>query len=236
MIIVEPSVKLLAASQMEEISFSDVADEAGLCLPSGSEGAQLTERAGRVCWKSEGQVTPDSAASFCERVVHQKGHESIMEHASATMHFVTDRYVSHQMVRSRIAAYSQESTHYLNYSKGKFGHKISVCKPWILTGVDSGPGYECWLKSQEQAQAAYFELIEDHGWPHYEARYALPGGLKTEIVATYNFRMWTHVIRQRTLLRNNGKPVNTPEIHYLMLEAGRIMADLCPEMFVQEFG
>lgn len=219
MIIVEPRVELLGASQYFGTTSPD----------NVSDGALLIERAGRVCWKSEGMSDANSAPAFCDRVLGQYKHESIAEHASATMLFVTDRLVSHQLVRHRIAAYSQESTHYLNYAKGKFGRQISVCKPHDLD--DRSEAYHIWFMAMLKAEESYFRLIEDHGMKHYEARYVLPQGLKTELVATYNFRMWKHVVEKRTELNSAGRPVNTPEVHHLMMKAKRLLYLLSPEVF-----
>lgn len=208
MIIVEPSVELLAATR--PINYSE-----DPCSPA----AIFVERTARVCWKSEGKATPGSAAPFLERILKQNKHESIAEHASATVLFVTDRIVSHQIVRHRIAAYSQESTHYINYGKR---NGISVCRP-----IGLEPGSEAlaiWTQTMENCERAYLGMIA-LGAKHYTARYALPMALKTELVATWNFRTWQHVLRLRTA------PNNTPEIINLMRKAGRLMANLCPEIF-----
>jgi thymidylate synthase (FAD) len=183
--------------------------------------ARLVERCGRVCWKSEGKATRGSAALFIDRVVGQLHHESIAEHASATVLFTTDRIVTHQVIRHRIAAYSQESTHYINYAKR--GEELTVCKPLGLEpGTDA---YRVWFSCMQECEKAYFALIRDLGVKHYTARYAMPHCLKTELVATYNFRTWLHVLRIRTA------PNNTPEIIDLMKQAGRQLAAAVPEVF-----
>ena len=221
MIIVEPSVELLGTTVF--VGQSPIAD-----MDPCSDGARLIERAGRVCWKSEGKSSYGSAATFCDRVLKQYGHESIAEHASATVVFVTDRIVSHQIVRHRIAAYSQESTHYLNYGNSRHDSQIRVCKPETLE--KDSLAYDVWRKGQLHCEATYMALIE-MGVPHYEAAYALPMGLKTELVATYNFRTWLHVINLRTELKENGKPKDKPEVYSLMLKAGGVLAQVCPELF-----
>jgi thymidylate synthase (FAD) len=190
-----------------------------------SEAAELIERAGRVCWKSEDKISPGTARAFCEKLLRVLGHESVTEHASATILLVTDRITANQVVRHRIAAYSQESTHFLNYAGKKFDRQVQVCKPWILRGVSSGAAYDRWRESQEAAEEAYFDLIENHGWPHWEARFVLPLGLKTELVATYNFRQWRHVLRCRMSAKN------TPEIQSLMRIARAELERACPEIF-----
>jgi thymidylate synthase (FAD) len=208
MIVVKPSVAILAITQ---------------------SAAKLIERAGRVCWKSEDKITPDSSKTFCDRVVRGFGHESIAEHASATVHWVTDRIVANQLVRHRIAAYSQESTHYLNYTKGRHDRQIRVCRPWDLEERTTAD--VVWRQAMEDSERAYFQLVEECGLKHYEARYVLPLGLKTELVATYNFRTWAHVVKQRTKLREDGKPVNTPETHHLMRATAAKLMLACPEFF-----
>ena len=67
------------------------------------------ELCGRVCYKSEDKITPDSAKEFVRKII-RSGHESVLEHCSFTVRFVVDRGVSHEIVRHRISAFSQEST------------------------------------------------------------------------------------------------------------------------------
>ena len=79
------------------------------------------ESYGRVCYKSEGLITGDSAESFIRRIL-KSGHESVIEHEKITVKIICDRGVTHEIVRHRIASYSQESTRYCNYSQEKFGN------------------------------------------------------------------------------------------------------------------
>ena len=69
---------------------------------------QLIEMCGRICYKSEDQITSESARKFLE-MIKTRHHESVIEHAGATLHFVCDRGVSHEIVRHRIASYSQKA-------------------------------------------------------------------------------------------------------------------------------
>lgn len=211
MIIVEPSVELLAYTQLPPGAPKDPC----------SDMARVVEVAGRVSWKSEDKMGPGSAEGFCVRVVNIKKDYSIAEHASATVRFTLDRYASHQLVRHRIAAYTQESTHYINYAKEKFGHQVAVCRP-LAVPVGS-EAFLVWKDACEHAEAAYFRIIE-LGHKHYDARFALPGCLKTEVVATYNLRMWRTVFDQRTT------PNNTREIRHAAWMAARVLGDLCPEV------
>ena len=91
---------------------------------------ELIEKAGRTCYKSEEKITEGSAEKFV-KMITKRGHHSVIEHASITVRFICDRGVSHEIVRHRLAAYSQESTRYCNYSKGG----IQIIFPGCLTNV-----------------------------------------------------------------------------------------------------
>lgn len=70
----------------------------------------VIERAGRTCYKSEDKAGINPGA-FIQRII-ASGHHSVLEHASASFRIITDRGVTHEIVRHRIASYSQESTRY----------------------------------------------------------------------------------------------------------------------------
>ena len=86
------------------------------------------EKCGRVCYKSENLIDEQSAKSFIRRII-ANGHESVLEHEKLTIKFICDRGVSHELVRHRIASYSQESTRYCNYSQDKFGKELTLIRP-----------------------------------------------------------------------------------------------------------
>lgn len=154
---------------------------------------RLLELAGRVCYKSEDRITEGSAADFIGRIV-RSGHESVVEHAGATVRFVCDRGVTHELVRHRLASYSQESTRYANYAKDKFGREITVIRPHFWAEDDAR--YELWKQAMLAAEKAYLDLV-DAGATAQEARSVLPNSLKTEIVMTANMREWRHVLKLR---------------------------------------
>lgn len=90
------------------------------------------EAAGRTCYKSEGKATADSAPKFCTSICQVKKHESVIEHASATVRLIIDRGVSHECVRHRISSFSQESTRYVDYSGDKSGGHCQFIIPlWL---------------------------------------------------------------------------------------------------------
>jgi len=151
-----------------------------------SNPLELIELSGRCCYKSEDKITPDSAQKFAKMLLNL-GHESVIEHAVATVKFVCDRGITHEIVRHRIASYSQESTRYCNY--GKLGVKFVIPSDFELDASDK----------------LLLAMIEQHynhclgvGRTLQQARYFLPNGLKTEIIMTCNLREWIHFFKLRT--------------------------------------
>ena len=152
------------------------------------------ERIGRTCYKSEEKITDDSAALFVARII-KSGHESVIEHEKVSVKVVCDRGVSHEIVRHRIASYSQESTRYCNYNDNRFGNELTLIKPFYW--ASDSEKYDIWLKTMQSIEDAYNMLIS-HGAKPEEARCILPNSLKTEIVVTMNLREWRHFFKLRT--------------------------------------
>ncbi|KPJ64340.1 MAG: thymidylate synthase [Syntrophobacter sp. DG_60] len=155
------------------------------------------EKAGRTAYKSEHKITPDSAKKFVKMIL-DLGHHSVIEHEKVTVRVICDRGISHELVRHRIASYTQESTRFCNYSKGRFGNEITVIKPCFWD--DDSKEYKIWENAMENAEKAYMELIKLGAKPE-EARSVLPNSLKTEIVITMNLREWRHFFKLRTSKR-----------------------------------
>lgn len=175
-----------------------------LSEPDGTALLQRLERTGRICYKSEGKITETSYAPFLRSLL-QRGHESVIEHASLSVLIVCDRGVSHEIVRHRIASYSQESTRYCNYTQDRFGSQllcidIATGFRYDLDDPADRKKYELWTAAMESAERFYFQLIEAGARPE-EARSVLPNSLKTEIVMTMNLREWRHFFRLRTSRR-----------------------------------
>ena len=157
------------------------------------EAMSLIERAGRVCYKSEGRIAEGSAKQFIKGIL-DRGHESVIEHVSITVRVICDRGVTHEIVRHRLASYSQESTRYCNYTQDKFSNEIAVIKP--LFWDENSKEHKYWEEGMKACEKAYFSLIEAGAKPQ-EARSVLPNSLKTEIFMTMNFREWRHFFKLR---------------------------------------
>lgn len=173
-----------------------------------SFATKILESACRTCYKSEDKIGPGSDIAILKKIMHtDPPHESVIEHFSVTVRFICDRGVSHELVRHRLASYSQESTRYCNYSKDKFGGEITVIKP--LFYEEGTPRYNVWKETCEAAERGYFQNLANGDRPQ-EARAMLPHSLKTEIVMTANLREWKTVFTQRTA------PMAHPQIRQLM--------------------
>lgn len=161
----------------------------------------------RKCYKSEGKATENSAPEFVGRIFNTMKHEGIIEHRFVSVTFITDRGVSHESVRHRMAAYLQESTRYCDYSnKGV----TFILPPWVKSSMPFATGdvsagelygkYIEWVQFKEsctQLEQVY-QSYRARGWKPQQARYFLPNGIKTEYVATLNLGSWFNFFRKRT--------------------------------------
>ena len=161
---------------------------------NGEEMLRRIERAGRTCYKSENKITKDSARRFVFNII-KNGHESVLEHEKVTVRITCDRGVTHEIVRHRIASYSQESTRYCNYSNEKFGNELTFIRPFYWKDDPAKMGV--WTNAMQWIEEDYMELIRLGATPQ-EARAVLPNSLKTEIIVTMNLREWRHFFKLRT--------------------------------------
>lgn len=191
------------------------------------------EWCGRKCYKSEHLISADSAPGFVDRILH-RGHESVIEHSVITAGFIVDRGVSHEIVRHRIAAYSQESTRYCNYSREQFGNEITVIRPFFF---EEHGNMLFWESSCEQAEEVYFYLLANGATPQ-EARSVLPNSLKTDIAVTYNLREWKHffTLRCSQAAHPQMRQVAIPLLKYFKNKLPVVFGDIpYDESFPEEF-
>ena len=177
----------------------------------GEEILKKIERIGRVCYKSENNIKEGSAEKFVSNILHRH-HESVIEHVSISVRVICDRGVSHEIVRHRIASYSQESTRYINYTNDKFGNELTFIKPcWFKSSTEDlnelcmtyksrknlTKDESDWLDLLIDIENKYFILINEDKWTPEQARSILPNSTKTEIVMTMNLREWRHFFKMR---------------------------------------
>lgn len=196
---------------------------------SGSTALVATiEQAGRVCYKSEDKICDGSANKFIEGI-KDKHHDSVLEHGAITVKIVCDRGVSHELVRHRIASFSQESTRYCNYSKDKFGDCITVVDiasgfNYDLSQETHFKRYLAWQHAMSNAEESYMLMLE-LGATAQEARSVLPNSLKTEIIITTNPREWRHIFKMRTAQSAH------PQMREIMIPMLKKFKSIWPSIF-----
>lgn len=193
-------------------------DEENLWPIDGEKILKKIERCGRVCYKSEEKITSNSARKFVKGIINS-GHESVIEHVNITVIVICDRGVSHEIVRHRIASYSQESTRYCDYAKKG---QIAVIDPFFFEiGSEKR---KVWEEAMLKCEGAYNKLRELGAKPE-EARSVLPNSLKTEIVITYNLREWRHFFKLRC------SPRAHPQMRELVIPLLKAFKDKIPVVF-----
>jgi thymidylate synthase (FAD) len=182
----------------------------------------MIEVAARTCYASQPRTRTAAERSAFIRSLIARGHESTIEHVSITVRFVVDRGVSHELVRHRLAAFSQQSTRYCNYSQDRFGAEITVIRP--LFWADGSVEYLAWHKLCSAAESTYLGLLAGGCTPQ-EARSVLPNSLATTVVMTANLREWRHVLRLRTASAAH------PQMREVMCPLLETLAHWLPDIF-----
>ncbi len=164
---------------------------------------EIIEKAGRTCYKSEARITPGSSVNFVKNILNLQ-HESVLEHVVASVRFITNRGVTHELVRHRLCSFCHESTRYV-----KYGNDMEFIKPVWWNDEYSEERRQIWIAAMEQSEKFYNDALKLGDKPE-QAREVLPHSLKTEIVVTANLREWRHVFKLRCALNAH------PQIRELM--------------------
>ena len=206
----------------------DGEDDEG-CFMYRNNSLLLIEEAGRTCYKSEDNIAPGSAEKFVQKLINL-GHESVLEHSAMTVKFICDRGVSHELVRHRLASFSQESTRYCNYKGG-----VSFIIPsWVDIEEGEYPSKDSYPTSELTSQEWYdtmiyldksYNFLIRKGWSPQQARSVLPNSLKTELVMTTNFREWRHIFKLRCSKSTH------PQMRELMIPLLSKCKELIPVVF-----
>jgi len=150
---------------------------------------KLIEEAGRTAYQSFDKITDDSASKFIRRLI-KMGHESVLEHAIASFHISNvSRTFSHQLVRHRLASFTQKSQRYYRESEFKYVEPESI--------KNNESAHAIFKSIMEYCNVGYNSL-KDLGLKNEDCRFCLPEATQTELVITTNFREWRHIIKLRT--------------------------------------
>lgn len=161
------------------------------------DAERLCAAAAHSCYSSDPAseilegVEEAKAGGFIDKVVGM-GHHSVIEHASYTFSLEgVSRSLTHQLVRHRIASYSQQSQRY-----------VSLLEPDYVTpgSIQSDPlANRIYEEAMQKAWEAYQQLVTMV--PVEDARYVLPNACATNIVVTMNARELWHFFTLRTCRR-----------------------------------
>lgn len=167
----------------------------------------LIEDIARTCYQSEAKKTGLSkdATEFVCRLIKRE-HMAMIEFGYAIIRIITDRGVTHEMVRHRLASYAQESTRFCMYDD----HVKFIIPVWLKDWYRESQyritkpitfreptDVSNWMLAMLQAEATYHHLLKIEQWTPQQARAVLPNSLKTEIVMGANFREWCHFLDLR---------------------------------------
>jgi len=177
------------------------------------DAERLIESAGRLCWNTQDKTgtVPDRIQSWLKI-----GHESMIEHACATFSIRGSRAMTHELVRHRLASYSQRSQRYVRENEESY-----VLPPEVTASAEASETYR---RAMTSAWDAYRDL-QKQGLKPEIARYVLPNACTTEIICTWNFRELRHIIALRST------PRALPEIREIAVRLRDIMKGIAPQVF-----
>lgn len=177
---------------------------------------QLIEKAGRTAYQSQDKITEDSAGKFITTLV-KRGHESVLEHASATFKISgISRACSHQLVRHRLASFTQKSQRYVKENNFEYV---------IPESIKNNETASIIFKSVMEYSNRGYSVLKDLGIKNEDCRSILPNACITELIITSNFREFRHII----LLRNSK--FAQEEIKLLSKEILKILKKNAPNCF-----
>lgn len=185
---------------------------------------RIVAAAARLCYAPVGaadlmeEMTDDEVGKLL-RTILKSGHLSVCEHATFTFAIEgISRACSHQLVRHRVASYSQQSQRYVKLTK----------PPMIMPPeVEARPELAAeFIAAADAAFANYRSLLES-GVEAEDARYLLPAAVETKIVVTMNARELRHFFSLRTCERAQW------EIRFLAEEMLKLVLPLAPTIFAK---
>ncbi|HPS57683.1 MAG TPA: FAD-dependent thymidylate synthase [Spirochaetota bacterium] len=185
-----------------------------LAITPGPE--KLIEEAGRTCYLSLSKMTDESEKNFIRSAI-KRGHHSILEHATASFRILgASRAFTHQLVRHRIASYSQQSQRYVDEAEFNY-----IIPDDINTDEKALAVYR---EHMEMTRQAYMKLRK-LGIKKEDARFILPNALESQIVFSANFRELRSVFNLRL-----DKSAQW-EIRRVCMEMLKIMQEKAPSVF-----
>jgi len=210
-VINEKIINIIEGKSLKNNSMAKILQNEGdykiLAIMTGLEGQaplQLIETAGRTAYQSRDKINEESALKFA-KALRVRGHESVFEHSAMTVEFNNvSRGLTHELVRHRIAAFTQESTRYVDEkdfrvvappNKDVEEKLVDLVFPSGNAGLNVSlkVSYKDWIELNEQM----YKGLREKGWAPQDARQVLPTGIESQIVVTANLREWRHIFKMR---------------------------------------
>jgi len=185
----------------------------------GENPLQLIEVAGRTAYQSRDRISDESAAKFV-KMLRDRGHESVLEHSCMSVEFNdVCRGFTHELVRHRLAAFTQESTRYVDESDFKvvIPPDKDADEKLVELNLPNGEKIKVSFKEWMDLNEQMYRGLRRMEWVPQDARQVLPIGIKSQIVLTANFREWRHIFKLRT----------SPAAHW---EIRRVMTNLLKDV------
>ncbi|UXE03795.1 ThyX-like thymidylate synthase [Gordonia phage ObLaDi] len=194
------TVELIAHTTVDTAALRHIGYEAH--DPEVWHADELAEFAGRNCYRSFDRPNPQRRENS-DYLAHilDVGHESVLEHSSATFYIETSRSVLTELERHRHLSFSVVSQRYVNPTQfpghmppavNALGYDESLEARRI---INSAAGHA------KDAYDAVVQILSDKGLPRKQAREAaravLPNMTSSPMVVTGNHRAWRYVIKQR---------------------------------------
>ena len=181
---------------------------------------RVVAMAARLCYSAAGaeelaeKMTDEQVEKLVDKII-QMGHASTMEHVSFTFGIEgVSRVLTHQLVRHRLASYSQQSQRYVAEHDFEY-----ILPPSIAERPEASERFKALM---ENIQQTYNDLIEA-GVPKEDARYVLANATETKIVVTMNARSLMHFFNLRCCNRAQWE---IRELAYKMLAEAKAVAPL----------
>ena len=211
--IVEPEVHIIAESKIDETGLEDYLAAIGAdqwITEAVSDAEYLTEVMGKSCYLSFStdlnrnltKVNTRDNQDYVKEAIVKNLHHSVLEHTSVSIAFVNvSRVLTHELVRHRIAAYSQVSGRYVRTDDLGF---------WIPSCIENDPElksiFVAEIKHQEEVQRRMVEISGIESMTDFKKKKILTSafrrlignGVSNHINATYNHRALRHMIELRT--------------------------------------
>ena len=177
---------------------------------------KVIEKAGRTSYQSFNRIGEGSEKKFIRMIINL-GHLSVIEHAVASFRISdVSRSLTHQLVRHRLASFTQKSQRYVDERNFTF-----VEPPKVEENPEAHEIYVNFMKTVRET----YKKLREFKIPKEDARFVLPNATTTEIVITANLREWRHIVELR------GSEHAQWEIRRMTIEILKILKREAPTVF-----